>query len=399
MKRLDCLDGLRGVLAVYVMVSHAAPFAALPGWLARPLSHGGAGVDVFFILSGLVIVQSLEAFGHRPAPFLVARAARIFPVFLAVFVLAVAVQAVPTGFARMPWIAADSPARAIWAEGWPHAWPAHIVTHLTMTHGLLPDAILPDAWVSVLGAAWSLSTEWQFYLLITLLGRRLTVRRLAALFLALAALGVVWQAVAPDEWRFSRAFLPNKAQFFALGMASAVLVREGAAGRRCYVTVLLCALLLCWQAGRADKLLPPLVWSLCLAAQLGVPALRPLAAVLRGRALLWLGAISYCVYLVNEPVQKLLGAGLAAAAGGDPTRFTLAWLPAAIVLPIVVAWGLHVTIEAPALRRGRALARRLACGMGTDSHGGRESRAPPIMAVHRPRPAADGAVSHPPSAI
>lgn len=359
MKRLDCLDGLRGVLAVYVMVSHAAPFAALPAWLVRPLSHGGAAVDVFFILSGMVIVQSLAAFGHRPAPFLVARAARIFPVFLAVFALAVAVQAVPAGFASMPWIAADSPARAIWAEGWPHAWPAHIVAHLTMTHGLLPDAVLPDAWVSVLGAAWSLSTEWQFYLLVTLLGRRLAVPQLAALFLALALLGVVWQALGPEAWQFSRAFLPNKAQFFALGMASAVLVQEGATGRRCYAAVLGATLLLCLHEGRTDKLLPPVVWSLCLAAQLGVPALRPLALALRGRALLWLGAISYCTYLVNEPVQKLLGAGLAASAGGDPARFTLAWLPAAVVLPLAAAWVLHVTIEAPALRRGRDLARRL----------------------------------------
>jgi len=359
-KRLDCLDGLRGGLAVYVMVSHAAPFAALPAWLVQPLSHGGAAVDIFFILSGLVIVQSLEAFGHQAAPFLVARTARIFPVFLAVFALAVGAQAVPAGFALMPWIMADSPAHAIWAEGWPHDWPAHIVVHLTMMHGLLPDAALPNAWVSFLGAAWSLSTEWQFYLVVTLLARRLTLRRLAALFLALALLGAVWQMLAPDAWRFSRAFLPNKAQFFALGIASSVLVQEGAAGRRCYVAVLGCALLLCLQGGRADKLLPPLVWSICLAAQLGVKALRPLAGALRGRVLLWLGAVSYCVYLVNEPVQKLLGAGLAVAAGGDPARFTLVWLPAAIVLPLAAAWALHVAIEAPALRRGRVLARRLA---------------------------------------
>ena len=46
MKRLDCLDGLRGVLAVYVMLGHMAPFSALPGWMTGPLSHGGAAVDV-----------------------------------------------------------------------------------------------------------------------------------------------------------------------------------------------------------------------------------------------------------------------------------------------------------------------------------------------------------------
>lgn len=57
MKRLECLDGLRGVLAVYVMLGHMAPFAALPSWIAGSLSHGGAAVDVFFMLSGLVILR------------------------------------------------------------------------------------------------------------------------------------------------------------------------------------------------------------------------------------------------------------------------------------------------------------------------------------------------------
>ena len=81
MKRLECLDGLRGLLAVYVMISHMAPFAVLPGWIAQPLSHGGAAVDVFFMLSGLVIIGSLEKFHYRAATFLIARVARIFPVY------------------------------------------------------------------------------------------------------------------------------------------------------------------------------------------------------------------------------------------------------------------------------------------------------------------------------
>ena len=44
MKRLECLDGLRGVLALYVLLTHMAPFGALPAWIVWPLSHGEAGV-------------------------------------------------------------------------------------------------------------------------------------------------------------------------------------------------------------------------------------------------------------------------------------------------------------------------------------------------------------------
>jgi peptidoglycan/LPS O-acetylase OafA/YrhL len=47
MKRLTRLDGLRGVLAVYVMIGHAMPFVLLPGWAKAPFSHGEAAVDLF----------------------------------------------------------------------------------------------------------------------------------------------------------------------------------------------------------------------------------------------------------------------------------------------------------------------------------------------------------------
>ena len=47
---------------------------------------------------------------------------RIYPVFLVVFVFAMAVQPLGTGFERMAWIDADSPARFIWSGGWPLEW-------------------------------------------------------------------------------------------------------------------------------------------------------------------------------------------------------------------------------------------------------------------------------------
>ncbi len=253
MRRLVCLDGLRGVLAFYVMLSHTLPFAPMPGWLVWVFSHGGAGVDVFFILSGLVIVQSLASFNYRSRPFLTARVARIYPVFLVVFVAAVAVQPLATGFERMAWIGPDSPARFIWSGGWPNDWGLFIAAHLTMTHGLFPDGVLPDVWVGFLGAAWSLSTEWQFYLLALLIGRRLGLRSLAWLFLAIAATAVAWHAVAPDAWQFSRAFLPNKAQYFALGIASAIVVRQGNEGLGAYLAVLVATLVAVCRAGRRGQ--------------------------------------------------------------------------------------------------------------------------------------------------
>ncbi len=62
MKRLQRMDGLRGLLALYVMAAHAVPFAALPAWAIAPFTHGEAAVDLFFALSGLVIVNALERY-------------------------------------------------------------------------------------------------------------------------------------------------------------------------------------------------------------------------------------------------------------------------------------------------------------------------------------------------
>ncbi|HYZ24223.1 MAG TPA: acyltransferase [Rhodopila sp.] len=359
MKRLDCLDGLRGLLALYVLLGHMAPFAVLPGWLQSAVSHGAAAVDLFFVLSGLVIVQSLDRWRGQARPFLIARAARIFPVFLPVFALSVMIQPLSCGFERMPWLAWDSPAHSICVSGWPAHWPAEIAAHLTMTHGLFPDAVLPDVWISFLGAAWSLSTEWQFYILALWVRDRDWLIRL---LLAMAVAGSVWRLAGPEAWQFSRGFLPNQAQFFALGAASVgVVLREPGAARR-FALVLAGAVAICATHGTFGKLLPPLAWAACLGAQLGAlhglhgGVLGLLRGFLRLRVCTYLGAISYCVYLVNEPVHKLLGGPVAWLAGQDGGVFSVVWIPVAIGLPLAVSAVLHAVLEQPALRWARAVA-------------------------------------------
>jgi peptidoglycan/LPS O-acetylase OafA/YrhL len=80
------------------------------------------------------------------------------------------------------------------------------------------------------------------------------------------------------------------------------------------------------------------------------------ASVLQSRPLVWLGAVSYCIYLVNEPVQKLLGVTLASLVQGDAALFTALWIPGAVVLPILASWWLHEWVEVPAQRYGRGVA-------------------------------------------
>lgn len=361
MKRLECLDGLRGLLAMYVLLGHMAPFAVLPAWLQLAVSHGGAAVDLFFVLSGLVITQSLLRAGSQAKPFLIVRVARIFPVFLLVFALAVALQPLPCGFERMPWIDPDSTARTICGSAWPETWLPAILAHLSMTHGLFPYHMLPHVWVSFLGSAWSLSTEWQFYLVALLAGGR--SQRLCWVLLALSVAGVAWQLAGSPDWQFSRAFLANKGHFFALGVVSVAVIRGEAGALRRYVLVLISVLVVCSFSGTAGKMLPPLIWTGCLWVQMrpATAGLGLAGRVLRSRIAVYLGAISYCVYLVNEPVHKMLGLALSLLVDGDAVLFTVLWIPLAILLPILVSAGLHVFLEMPALRWGRSVARRKEC--------------------------------------
>jgi peptidoglycan/LPS O-acetylase OafA/YrhL len=353
--RLECLDGLRGLLAMYVLISHMADFLAVPDLFKRPFAHGEAAVDLFFILSGMVIVSSLQRFRCDARLFLRARAIRTLPAFLAVFAIAVPIQPLPTALPWMPWVAADDPGRVVWSTGWPQHWAAEIAAHLTMTHGLFPEMLLPGAWISFLGSAWSLSTEWQFYAIAAALAPSLKSRgldALAFLFLGLAALGLAWQEMCPQLWQFSKAFLPNKAAYFALGIASASMTTPTA--RRCiqYGIVLAATLGVCFVQGGICKLAAPAIWSVCLAAQCAptVPGLAPLHRCLRASPLIVLGAWSYAIYLVNEPIQKVLALGLARLAHGDALVFTWLWLPTALLLPLTAAWLLHRWIERPAMR-------------------------------------------------
>jgi peptidoglycan/LPS O-acetylase OafA/YrhL len=345
MKRLQRMDGLRGVLAVYVMVAHAVPFAALPAWAVAPLTHGGAAVDLFFALSGLVIVNALERADGRFYPFMAARARRLLPAYayalIASFLLLLLAG---NPLAAMPW--AGQAGQAVMEPGLPPLWPWHLAAHVLLLQGLIPQSLLPYAYITLLGASWSLSTEWQFYLLVGLL----VPRRLGRCALALLAVGAAYHALPPLQAEFSRAFLPDAAPWFALGLASAAWLRGTDA-----VSFPLCLLGTC-LLGLAEgpgKILIPLVWAAIILAQT-----HEWGAFLEGSALKYLGAISYPLYLVNEPVQRAVALLLTPWARIDAGLFTDLWLPLALLTPIAVATILHHATRpfAPASPRKAAMA-------------------------------------------
>jgi len=89
-QRIPALDGLRGVLAMIVMLTHGLTVFGTPWWLTAleqtPLQAfwaGRAAVSFFFVLSGYVLARSLRVADASPGGFglgeyIVARVARIW---------------------------------------------------------------------------------------------------------------------------------------------------------------------------------------------------------------------------------------------------------------------------------------------------------------------------------
>ncbi len=145
--RQGWLDALRGLAAVVVVFEHCldALFPEVRAGVSPWFNFGQYGVLVFFLVSGYVVPVSLERRGSVGG-FWINRVFRLYPLWL-VAAAAGTVFAVVGVYSRLPPRVADDPGTALLA-------------HLTM----LQDFLQVDGVVNVF---WTLSYEMVFYLLVT----------------------------------------------------------------------------------------------------------------------------------------------------------------------------------------------------------------------------------------
>jgi peptidoglycan/LPS O-acetylase OafA/YrhL len=227
-----------------------------------------------------------------------------------------------------------------------------------MLHGAIPEELLPDAARSILPPAWSISLEWQFYLLAPLLLAGTAFRRFTVIAL-IAAVGIVSTPAVIKELTgltFEPAFFPLSANWFALGMGSYLIVRD-----------------------HLDRPIPPAssivvagglflitgsyvvaAWALIVGALLDD---KPVRAILESRVLLWLGTISYSIYLTHmiviTPVRKIV---VQRWIGADFGTFEHLAFSSFISVPltIVASYLMWRLIERPGMQAGRWCADRIA---------------------------------------
>lgn len=357
---IPALTGLRFFAALCVVLSHYRLLIPYPPPLGGFLSHGEAGVVLFFVLSGFVLAYNYAAVFQSGldgySAFLWARLARIGPTYWLSLLAVTPLTLGAAGAVTVPLVA---------------SW----LLNATALHAFWPHA-LSFLWNL---PAWSLSAEVLFYTLLPALlryalwplARRFSLVTLLLLAYGLGALSAVAGRLAFGGGPGSAYFPPVYLWLFLLGsllalgyLDSASFVGALRASRRLR-EALLFASLAGWLALVAD-LLPatPLTYALPLFGLIAALACGETAAgrLLASRPLLLLGEASYSLYLAHWPILF----ALLLAFGVDPAPVAPIWwaakpatLPAPLALlallsAIALSIVLYLYVERPARRWLRA---------------------------------------------
>jgi peptidoglycan/LPS O-acetylase OafA/YrhL len=356
------LDGLRAIAALHVVLSHIfleiypAEFGVRPPGLLRVVTYemsiSGLGVALLVVLSGYALGFSARRDGWRlrngKAAFIARRARRLVPPYAVALALSLLLSATllskQTGThwdASVPFSAGD-----------------------VVAHALLLQDVLGDPY-AISHPLWSIAVTWHIYLAFPLMLwviRRYGVLRTAAVVApvtSLIAVGTHGQQtlLAIRTLELYGAFLVGLAAL-ELTRAGGLVRWRGRMVRPPWVGIAVALSL--WSGLVNDDNHAPLYLAMaCLMVAVGTGGARPLRAVLEWRPLVWLGTISFSLYLVHGPLVHLawleilhpLGLGV-----GEPAALVGLWATA-IPLSILSAWGFYHAIERRTLT-ARSRARR-----------------------------------------
>ena len=347
---LRALTTLRFFAALWVVLYTAWPHLDV-GFTPVAVSKGYLGVETFFVLSGFILSHVyLEAAGEkrfRYGGFLWARLARVYPLHLVTLFGMIGLG-----------LAAGMAGLAI--DGSLTDWRA-LPANLTLTHawGLAPSSAFNHP-------SWSISAEWAAYLsfpAFAFVAWRLRDRPvLATVLAAVFALGL-YAAFEPlagyslTEATFRWGAL-RIVPCFALGCALYLVHRRGGvpfAGPVALVSGL--AVVASASLGLWDAVTVLAAGGLIL----GLGSLdNARAGVLGSKPGVYLGEISYSIYMVCAPVLLLTTNVAARLTGADDKRFhIIVWLALVAAIPVAAMITYHL-VERPARKAMRGFADRRA---------------------------------------
>jgi peptidoglycan/LPS O-acetylase OafA/YrhL len=365
------LTGIRGWAAIWVYLYHLWVYAqqqiilsvaGLSINLTPFLCIGGAGVSIFFVLSGFLLgmpfAQWQAGLRHRPklGRFFSRRVARVFPAYYAQLAILSVI--------------------AYWIPGQPGvADGATLIRHLLMLFMSPPLGTQP-----LNGVWWTLPIEFSFYLLLPLIGFMLRPKYFGLLLGAsLLLMGawrhytVLWLAASDVPARVIASYqLPGSLDMFGFGMLAAVLhVNRGAlpdwllpkvnSTRMALLGLALVVAAIYWLNYHGENYWAdnPIFYLWTPALSLGVAALilagmdgnRFVGWLFGNRYMVFLGLVSYSLYLWHFPVLSWL-AGVERLQAWPMNRL-LALLLVSLPPVLLVSALSYALVERPFMRMGR----------------------------------------------
>ena len=323
--RLD-VQGLRAVAVLAVLLYHANS-----NWLPA----GYVGVDVFFVISGFIITALLTAHVGKIdlASFYVSRVKRILPayfVMLGVVTIVSAVLFLPADFAFF----LDSlKSSALFTS---NKYFAGFGSYFAPKADELP-----------LLHTWSLAIEMQFYLFFPLLVMCLPARLRVLGFAVLATALFAWsgyRVLGSDSGKLYFALLARIPEFMVGALVALLMRQRELPVSLARVTGFVGAVLLVGAFLFIDKQHFPGFWAIlpCVGAALIIAAQRgPVSAVLATAPMVWVGGISYSLYLWHWPILAFIRYYT------GQYELSLGWLVFFVVGSLSLAWMSYRFVETP----------------------------------------------------
>ncbi|MBB4006709.1 acyltransferase family protein [Allorhizobium taibaishanense] len=290
--KIKSLEGLRGFMAWWVVAGH---ISLSFGWHIPIIDRNTLAVDVFIILSGFVIARLIDRKAEPLGIYIVRRGFRLFPLYLVV--LAVSTLLLGVQVAAWQDIPFDTPANAnrlYLAQQGLDSLGQQLLVHVPLLQGVIPGQVLDSAPYTIVGQAWSISMEWQFYLLapffLWCLAKRQRWLIGIATFLAL----ILMTDLLPGG------FIGYKIARFGVGICSYLAFDRRHEWRGWAAAALGFAAIGIAREG-ITQLLPLSLWAMVLmSAAAPAHSVMHLPARLLGKRLpAHLGEISYSIYLVH----------------------------------------------------------------------------------------------------
>ncbi|MEO1017189.1 MAG: acyltransferase [Pseudomonadota bacterium] len=339
---IETLTSLRFLAALWVLMLHFTNELGFRHESYTQFIHQGKlGVDFFFVLSGFIMAHvylaAMAAGRFSFIDFIKKRFARLYPIHLATFLFVAAYVCFGMLIGVRP------------GEAEAYQWSS-VIPNLLMIHAWGVEDRLSFNYVS-----WSISAEWFAYL--TFWPLALLTLRLSPVQMLAATATLFFVLYALSETLFGRQLTFLTFDFgiarilpeFLVGVALYRLSCNwdlGTAGK--WLTVALVAVVaIVAHFGLGDWLAVPILAFLIFA----VASLERQGGVhwLRTRPLIYLGEISYSIYMVHGIVLTLWFKALGMTLGAQSNlAYALSWL--AIPLSLVTAAAAYHAVETPSRR-------------------------------------------------